>query len=137
MARRRLAGLLWLALLCWACGILLLSSLTPQELPEAAFLLWDKANHFLAYTLGGWLAASALRMSRPVVRVAAAAVLAVILVAAFGALDELLQTFTAGRSGGDIVDWTADLLGAVAGALISLVTYGRLERLLGRPPPPD
>lgn len=133
MQRRTLASLLWLALLCWACGILFLSSLTPQELPEAAFLFWDKANHFLAYALGGWLAASALRVSRPAARIAAAAILAVIAVAAFGALDELLQTFTPGRSGGDIFDWTADLLGAVAGAVVSLLTHGRLERLLRRP----
>jgi VanZ family protein len=130
MARRTLAGLLWLALLCWACGILVLSSLTPQELPAAAFILWDKANHFGAYALGGWLAASALHVSRPALRIAGGAVLAVIVIAAFGALDELLQTFTPGRSGGDIFDWTADLLGAVAGASISLLTHGRLERLL-------
>jgi hypothetical protein len=51
MARRTLAGLLWLALLCWACGILVLSSLTPQELPDAAFIFWDKANHFVASDL--------------------------------------------------------------------------------------
>jgi VanZ family protein len=133
MQRRTLAGLLWLALLCWACGILVLSSLTPQELPEAAFLFWDKANHFLAYALGGWLAASVLRVSRPGIRIATGAILAVIAIAVFGALDELLQTFTPGRSGGDIFDWTADLLGAVAGALISLLTYSRLERLLRRP----
>jgi VanZ family protein len=130
MARRKLAGLLWLALLCWACGILVLSSLTPQELPEAAFLLWDKANHFLAYALGGWLAASALRVSRAATRIAVGTVLAVIGIAAFGALDELFQTVTPGRTGGDIFDWTADLLGAIAGALISLLTHGRLERLL-------
>ena len=133
MPRRTLAGLLWLALLCWAWGILVLSSLTPQELPDAAFLFWDKANHFLAYALGGWLAASALRVSRPAARITGAAILAVIAVAAFGALDELLQTFTPGRSGGDIFDWTADLLGAVAGAVVSLLTHGRLERLLRRP----
>jgi VanZ family protein len=133
MARRTLARLLWLALLCWACGILVLSSLTPQELPEAAFLLWDKANHFLAYALGGWLAASALRVSRPAARIAGTAILAVIMIAAFGALDELLQTFTPGRSGGDIFDWTADVLGAIAGSVVSLLTHTRLERLVRRP----
>jgi VanZ family protein len=133
MQRRTLAGLLWLALLCWACGILALSSLTPQELPEAAFLLWDKANHFLAYALGGWLAASALRVSRPGIRIATGAILAVIAIAAFGALDELLQTFTPGRSGGDIFDWTADVLGAIAGSVVSLLTHTRLERLVRRP----
>ena len=133
MQRRTLARLLGFALLCWACGMLVLSSLTPQELPEAAFLFWDKANHFLAYTLGGWLAASALRISRPATRFATVAVVAIVAVAAFGALDELLQTFTPGRSGDDIFDWTADLLGAAAGALISLATLPRLERLLRRP----
>jgi VanZ family protein len=133
MQRRTLARLLWFALLCWACGILVLSSLMPQELPDAAFLFWDKANHFGAYALGGWLAATAIRVSRPSVRIATAITLAVIAVAAFGALDELLQTFTPGRSGGDIFDWTADLLAAVAGALISLATHPRLERLLRHP----
>jgi VanZ family protein len=133
MQRRTLAGLLWFALVCWACGILVLSSLTPQELPEVAFVFWDKANHFLAYVLGGWVAASALRVSRPGIRIAIGVILAVIVVAVFGALDELLQTFTPGRSGGDIFDWTADLLGAVAGAVVSLPTHPRLERLLRRP----
>lgn len=132
MQRRTLAGLLWFALLCWACGILVLSSLMPQELPEVAFVFWDKANHFLAYVLGGWLAASALRVSRPSVRIATGVILAVVVVAVFGALDELLQTFTPGRSGGDIFDWTADLLGACVGAAVSLLTQPRLERLLRR-----
>ncbi len=133
MQRRTLAGLLWFALVCWACGILVLSSLTPQELPEVAFVFWDKANHFLAYVLGGWVAASALRVSRPGIRIATGVILAVIVVAVFGALDELLQTFTPGRSGGDIFDWTADLLGAFTGAVVSLSTQPRLERLLRRP----
>ena len=133
MARRTLAGLLWLALLCWACGILVLSSLTPQELPDVAFVFWDKANHFVAYALGGWLAASALRVSGTVARIAGGLTLAVIIVAAFGALDELLQTFTPGRSGGDIFDWTADVLGAIAGSVVSLLTHTRLERLVRRP----
>jgi VanZ family protein len=133
MQRWTLARLLWFALLCWACGILVLSSLMPQELPDAAFLFWDKANHFGVYALCGWLAATAIRVSRPSFRIATAITLAVIAVAAFGALDELLQTFTPGRSGGDIFDWTANLLGAVAGALISLATHPRLERLLRHP----
>jgi hypothetical protein len=57
--------LFWFALLCWAGAILWLSSLTPQELPDAAFIAWDKVNHFLAYAVGGWLAAGTLRLSRP------------------------------------------------------------------------
>jgi VanZ family protein len=34
-----------------------------------------------------------------------------------GGLDELHQSFTPGRSGNDPMDWLADLLGAVVGAL--------------------
>jgi VanZ family protein len=129
MPRRTLATLLWAALICWACAILWLSSLTPQELPDSAFLFWDKVNHFAAFALGGWLAANALRVSRPQTSVAGAIVLAVVIVAVFGALDEFLQTFTPGRTGDDIYDWTADVLGALTGALLSLLAHDRLRRL--------
>ena len=40
----RTTRVFWIALLCWAGGILWLSSLTPQELPAAAFIAWDKVN---------------------------------------------------------------------------------------------
>jgi VanZ family protein len=100
MSRPAKARLLWGALILWACVILFVSSLTPQELPEAAFLFWDKVNHFVAYAAGGWLAASALRASGP-------------------------QTLTPGRSGGDVDDWVADVLGASAGALLTLPTLPR------------
>lgn len=128
MSRRTLARLLWVALFCWACIILFLSSLTPQELPEAAFLFWDKVNHFVAFAAGGWLAASALRVSRPQTRATTVLILAVALIAAFGVLDETLQTLTPGRSGGDVDDWLADVLGASAGALLTLPTLPRLLR---------
>ena len=133
MSRRRLAGLLGFALVCWACVILWLSSLSPKELPEAAFLAWDKINHFGAFVLGGWLAASTLRISRPLIPAAWGIVLAVIMIATFGALDESLQRFTPGRTGGDVYDWITDVLGASTGALLSLPTHNRLERFLSRP----
>lgn len=113
-----------MALFLWACLILFLSSLTPQELPDAAHLLWDKVNHFVAFAVGGWLAARALRLSRPSAPVVGVVVGAVVLISAFGVLDETVQEFTPGRSGGDVYDWTADTLGAVAGALLSLVGRG-------------
>lgn len=121
MRHPTLAGLLWLALFCWAVGVLWLSSLTPQELPDTGFLLSDKVAHFIAYAVGGWLAATALRATRP--RAAAGWFMpAVLLIAAFGVLDEAVQTFTPGRTGGDVRDWIADVLGAVAGAGLSMVT---------------
>jgi len=118
--RRRIATLLWVALICWAAAILYLSSLNPDQLPDSAFLFWDKVNHFAAFAVGGWLAALALRTSLPRTPGVRIVVLAVILIAAFGVLDEALQTFTPGRTGADISDWTADVLGASAGALASL-----------------
>lgn len=123
--RRRLATLLWVAWLCWAAGILWLSSLTPRELPQAAFLLSDKAEHLIAYAVGGWLAATAIRAGRRTATVAGWFVPAVILVAAFGVLDEAVQTFTPGRTGGDLYDWIADALGALTGVLISLLMHRR------------
>jgi VanZ family protein len=133
VSRRRFSGLLGFALLCWAGAILWLSSLTPRELPETAFLLSDKINHLGAFILGGWLAASTLRMSRPLASAASAVIGAVILVTAFGALDESLQKLTPGRTGGDLQDWIADILGAVIGALLSLLTQHRLERRVSGP----
>jgi VanZ family protein len=132
MPRRTFAGILWFALLCWACGVLWLSSLTPMELPDVAFLVSDKINHLAVFAVGGWLAASALRVSRPMAAVAGRIVLAVVIIATFGALDESLQLFIPGRMGGDIYDWIADVLGGVAGALLSLATHQRLERLLSQ-----
>jgi len=110
---------LWGALFCWACAILWLSSLSPDELPDAAFAFWDKVNHFAAFVVGGWLAASALRISCPQAAGIRVVVTAIVIVAAFGVLDEALQTWTPGRVGADVVDWTADVLGATTGALMS------------------
>lgn len=123
MRRHRLATVLWFALLCWAAAVLWLSLLGPEELPEAASLFWDKINHFAAFTVGGWLAARALLVSRPRARHARVAVAAVIMIAAFGAFDEAVQSLIPGRTGADLHDWTADVLGAVTGALLSLQTH--------------
>lgn len=133
MSHRALSAVLWLALVCWAGGILWLSSLTPQELPGAAFVFSDKFNHFVAFAVGGWLAAGALRAWSPRSAVPSRIILAIALIAAFGALDEGLQKFTPGRTGGDLYDWIADFLGAVTGALLTLPTHARLERFLTRP----
>jgi len=128
MHRRTLAPILWAALACWAVAILVLSSLTPQELPDPAFWFGDKVNHVTAYALGGGLAASALRVSRPQLRPSVTILLAVSMIAAFGILDEVVQTFTPGRSGADVGDWLADVLGAITGALITARTLRKFGR---------
>jgi VanZ family protein len=79
------------------------------------------------------LAASALRVTSPRSSIANCLLLAIVVIAAFGAFDETWQTFTPGRTGGDLYDWIADFLGAIAGALLTLSTHARLERFLARP----
>lgn len=133
MPRYALAALLWSGLTAWAAGILWVSSMTRQELPESAFLFSDKFNHFVAFAAGGWLAASALRATSPRSATTNCLLLAITLLAIFGAIDETLQKFTPGRTGGDLHDWIADFLGAIVGALLTLPTHGRLERFLTRP----
>lgn len=119
MSRTGQAWLWWAALLAWASVILWLSTLPPRTLPDTAFLLSDKVNHLLAYAVGGWLAASALRASRPAIGRVTAAVVAIGLIAAFGVLDEAVQTLTPGRTGLDAADWAADVIGASTGALLT------------------
>ena len=133
MPRRALSITLWLAVLGWAAGVFWLSSLSHDELPRTAFVTWDKLNHFAAFAVGGWLAASASRLPRPEAPAAGRIVLAVLLIAAFGALDEFVQLYSPGRTGADLYDWIADSLGAIAGALLTLVTHARLERFITRP----
>jgi VanZ family protein len=130
--RYLLASILWCALLAWAATILWLSSLSPQQLPSAAFIASDKFNHFAAFMVGGWLAASALRVSWPG-GTATRIIAAIILLGLFGATDEASQLFTPGRSGGDIYDWIADFLGASTGALFTLPTHALLVLLVPRP----
>ena len=130
--RYLLTSILWVALFAWAATILWLSSLSPQQLPSAAFIASDKFNHFAAFAMGGWLAASALRVSWPG-GTATKIIAAIVLLALFGGADEASQLLTPGRSGGDIYDWIADFLGACAGALFSLLTHARLDRLIPRP----
>ena len=135
MTSRLLAGLLWSALLGWGAGILSVSSVNGEFLPSGLFSLTfaDKLIHFIAFALGGWVAAAALRFSFPSLPVARAILTAIVLVAAFGVIDETWQTSTPGRMGGDQYDWIADFLGGIAGALLTLRTHARLERLITRP----
>lgn len=133
MPRRAVSIIFWLAVLVWAGGVLWLSSISHDDLPRTAFATWDKLNHFAAFAVGGWLTASALRLTRPEAPVVGWFVFAVLLIAAFGAFDEFVQLSSPGRSGADPYDWIADSLGAIAGASLTLVTHARLERLIARP----
>lgn len=129
--RNLFAAFLWVLLVCWAGTILWLSSHTPDQLPSLSIMMsWDKAAHFVAFSMGGWLAATALLAGGGEGGRRGRIVKAIVIIAVFGALDETRQLFTPGRSGADLYDWIADFLGACAGAILSLYTYGFLARRL-------
>jgi len=103
------------------CGIWFLSSLPAKEIEPFAlpFPYADKWQHVLAFAVGGALLAAALLISKtwPALRVALVAVVAITV---FGAIDEWHQTFTPTRSGGDVADLVADGLGAVIGTFLAV-----------------
>lgn len=121
--------LIWLGLfLLWNVAIFWFSS--QPTLPDAGFTLpgLDKVQHASAYAVGGALLFLALPSGRTSHRPMIAA-LAVML--AIGISDEFHQTFTPGRSGNDLGDLTADLIGAATGILAArgLRNRGRRRQL--------
>lgn len=76
----------------------------------------DKLAHFLCYAVLAWLMTRLLAQR---MRPAAAIVLTLLLVAAYGAIDELTQPFV-GRTT-DLWDFIADLAGAVLGVLFAFL----------------
>lgn len=130
--RELLSFVLWTATIAWAAAILWLSSLSSSELPSVARMVSDKFSHFMAFAIGGWLAASAMRSTWPSLHFAVPVVTAILMGATFGAFDELFQLLTPGRSGADFYDWVADVLGIVTGSSLTLLTHGFLERFVPR-----
>lgn len=130
--RTALSFVLWTATIIWAATILWLSSLKSRDLPTFTHLVSDKFSHFMAFAVGGWLAASATRITWPALRFAKPIIAVILLGALFGAFDELFQLFTPGRSGADFYDWIADILGILTGASLTLLTHGLLERIIPR-----
>ncbi|MGC3991471.1 MAG: VanZ family protein [Chthoniobacteraceae bacterium] len=122
-----LRRLSWGLVIFWAVGIFALSCLSSTEVEKLApFNLWDKLEHFSAYTAGAFVLAMAIRFSVrwpwfPSLLAAAA------LISFFGATDEFHQSFTPGRDS-DIHDWYADSLGALAGASLGGALYAFAQR---------
>ena len=119
-----LRKLAWWGVGIWALTIIVLSSMTPVQLDEIPFKMWDKAEHFIAFCAGAVNLALALCWSTawPWKRVI---IFTAVAISLFGALDEIHQLFTPHRSGADPYDWTADTLGALTGALLTALVYAR------------
>jgi len=109
----------WLsAFALWACLLWILSDRPLRganiiDLPGV-----DKILHFLYFLIGAVLLSVALYL-RGLSSWCRNLFVVLITVAVIGALDEWHQSWVPGRSGNDLGDWIADLLGGVAGALIS------------------
>lgn len=101
----------WLPPLLWA-GVIVFSTSMPTSVMPRQISPYDKALHFSMYAV---LAALLTRyvMERGSWRLL---VLAVVAVAAFGAVDEWHQRFIPGRST-ELADWVADTLGGAVGTL--------------------
>lgn len=118
----------WSGIALWTIAIVVLSSMTPAQIREVApFRFWDKAAHFLAFAIGAANLALVLRWSTPWPHPWVALV-AIVTIITFAATDEIHQLFTPGRSGGDVLDWLADTLGAGAGTGFILTLYARPTR---------
>lgn len=111
---------LWSALVSiWAAVLWWLSS--QSELPSPAkFEGIDKIEHTLYFAAGGMCFLLGLRTAGFARKTTSAILLTVLFCAIAGLLDEWHQTFTPGRSGGDVWDWAADTLGGFVGAWLVL-----------------
>lgn len=104
----------------WGGLILGMSSVPGSQLQEVRLRIPDKLVHFSEYALFGALVfrASAGRGRGRAVLVA------LLMGAALGAVDESYQRLIPQRDS-SAWDWTADLLGSVAGAALMARHYGR------------
>jgi VanZ family protein len=114
---RGIVGIAWCAFLVWAAVITWLSSKSGDEI-ELAFRIpgGDKLIHFFAFAAGAIILCFASRLSTRL-RWGLVIFLTIAAISAFGAVDEWHQLHTPGRQGGDVLDWLADTLGAIFGAL--------------------
>ena len=102
----------------WSGTLWWLSSRVHHLPPELSFQFSDKILHF-GYFFGGGILFSAFlfRLEPGLPRWNRIILLTVVTGGLIGAIDEWHQTKVPGRSGNDPADFTADLLGAVCGAL--------------------
>jgi VanZ family protein len=108
--------LVYLPLILYWLLILTLTSLPGIDVPNIH--INDKIEHLLAYGGLGFLLNLSLRIQNKFTLVKKySALFTVLIVSAYGALDELHQLFIPGRSC-DILDWTADTAGVIIGVII-------------------
>ncbi len=121
----RFLVVLWFGVLFW------LSSQSHLPSP-ASFEGVDKLEHAIFFSAGGMCFLLGLRLAGFAKATRTAILASVLFCGAVGGFDEWHQTFTPGRSGGDVWDWTADMCGGFLGALLAMglqkwLTRGPIE----------
>ncbi len=100
-------------MIVWAAALFIQSSIPSSELPSWEFLTHDKLLHFLVYVIFAAAVHRAIvHQDRFPLFARRAYVFTILLVALYGASDELHQYFVPGREC-SLKDWMADCLGAV------------------------
>lgn len=102
-----------------ALALWILSSRPTLPLPPDVPIL-DKAAHFAAYAVLAWAAGLWFPVEAWKARPLRTALIVTVLCAAYGASDELHQSFVPGRDM-SAWDWLADVLGAGTGAAVKRV----------------
>lgn len=118
-------GRRWVLPLAWAALILALTSIPGSSVPDVGVQSADKLVHIVLYAILGALATRAMwGEARPFIVLAIAAAGASV----FGAFDELHQSIIPGRSA-DVIDWVADSIGGLTGAIAVAATRVIRERV--------
>ncbi len=105
--------LLWAGILYWLSE--------QSKLPSPAkFEGIDKLEHVVYFAAGGMCFLLSLHLAGFARSLTMAILFTMLFCSLVGALDEWHQTFTPGRSGGDVWDWTADTIGGFIGAILAL-----------------
>ncbi len=124
---------IWLtAILIWM-GILFFLPPAPQIGPKVEYKNphhFDKVLHFTYFWAGGIALSIYLFLLKGEPNsVRNRLILSLTFLAAMGACHEYYQSFTPGRSGNDPLDWLADVLGALAGILLTYRIYPLLQKI--------
>lgn len=114
----------WLFFVLWAIGITILSSMPGERFGPSPFFEADKVVHMGLFVLGGVALMGALRVATKLGALKGGLV-ALGIMALLGMADEIHQLWTPGRSGADLGDWTADVVGAAIGIACVSLLYGR------------
>lgn len=116
----------WLAVFGWAAFLFAYCTFisSPSNGPEIPHI--DKLFHFTYYAPGAACAAIALALDRNAFTTRVT-VTTILLFTLLGTLDEFYQSFYPHRSGNDLGDLTADVLGAITGTLVAKKIFPSLK----------